>query len=378
MPQACSDCRRHAVLLRGNRGSQLVISELGTGAVLRRIDLPWLHGSRLPARSLRWEPASSASSTLALPFGYHGSKDERAGVLLVDTRSGKCRALQLPDESDTLCAEGSSVIGWSAAGLLLLYQADTEEPVFAAYDTRGRLVRQVTSPVVDEVPLDAQSVEGPHHFSPCGCLVILLGTVRSNCWIWNMRSGELCQCVCRDLGWSHPSWDPVTSRLLLSSRDRHLLVCDSRRFDSWRTRSIHADQVIKLRHAVSAGAVWMTGGGFAVLRGRELVLYTLDLAADWQHPRAALRFRLDEECTFAGGTVSDPPPLAASWDGRCILGQATRADGCPMLAVVDCDSGTLCQHAVSIDITAVCWSPDGTSALLSCPYGKQHLLLTFA
>ena len=373
------------MLLRSNRGSQLVISELGTEAVLRRIDLPQLPGPLLPAWAWHWEPATRSTSMLALCYGRAWNRtcediaeEAPSGVLLVDTYEGDWHIFKL---SGRLYAEGSSVIGWSAAGLLLLYEADIDQPVFAAYDTGGKLVRRLESPVVDEVPLDAQSVEGSHHFSPCGRLVILLGAVSSDFWVWNLHSGVLCECFCRDLGWSHPSWDPVTSRLLLSSSDRHLMVCDAQAFqDSWRLtrkRSIYLDQVIRLRHAVSAGAVWTAGGGFVVSCGRQLVLYTLTPAADRQNPRVAHRFRLAEGSSFAGGTVTDPPPLAASWDGRCILGQAIRADGCPMLAVVDCDSGTLCQHAVSIDSTAVCWGPDGTSALLSCPDGKQHLLLTF-
>ena len=59
------------------------------------------------------------------------------------------------------------------------------------------------------------------------------------------------------------------------------------------------------------------------------------------------------------------------------LGQAICADGCPLLAVVDCDSRTLRQHPVSFGFTSMWWGPDCTSALLSCSYGEQHLLLTF-
>ena len=163
--QASDDCCRHASVKEGKHGSQLLVGNMRTRALLRVISLPRVPGTLAEAAGWCWEPTVSQGSCIAIGFGRHldmgldlaflgGFDDEDdlggpllEGVLLIDTASGQCSRLDLPYQEPAVAASSACVVGWSNAGLLLLCQADARGVlVAAAYNAKGQLVNSTKLP----------------------------------------------------------------------------------------------------------------------------------------------------------------------------------------------------------------------------------------
>ena len=290
-----------------------------------------------------------------------------AGVILVDSIRGGCRVLQLPDHAAALGEDSfADLVGWSVAGLLLVYQADRQGTTwFAAYNAHGGLVNRLAAPLVNGVPVHDAAV-GPHHFSPCGRSVALLSRKSSHLWVWDMARGGVHNLSLGSKLWSQPAWDAASGRLLLCTQGQRLAI--------WDGKTLFACQISQ---SVRCGAAWVAGSAFVVVCEDRLLLYKL--APGIAKPALSHKLSLAAGSAFLAAELLHPTPLAVSFDGAHVLAQVQRrADKCFEVALGDVGSGIVRQHRVSFAPAGVSWATDGASAVLSSGAGDRHLLMKFA